>query len=157
MVLWHKSLDPYVTILEPRSSRVLALILDKPGYQVTCHLTIYLSTAGKDPQYTADLALLEDTIDHINEKFPNCILYVRGDSNLSPIPRLNNKRDELFSFFLDNNSFHSVPTNHHTYHHFLNNGQSDSSIDVLLSSLVTSGGFPNQQLETLQTILCSKS
>ena len=60
MTLWKKNLDPYITILEPSSSRLLVLVLDKPGYQVSIHINIYLSTAGKEPDFLEDLALLED-------------------------------------------------------------------------------------------------
>ena len=63
--LWDKDLDPYITILEPRSSRILALVLDKPGYQISIHLNIYLHTAGKEANFLEDLALLEDIL-HIH-------------------------------------------------------------------------------------------
>ena len=32
LTFWKKELDPYVTILEPTSSRILVLVLDVPGY-----------------------------------------------------------------------------------------------------------------------------
>ena len=47
--------------------------------------------------------------------------------------------------------------NHNTYHHFENEGRSDSNIDVLLESETTSEGFPNTSNEKLSKILCSKS
>ena len=46
---------------------------------------------------------------------------------------------------------------HSTYHHFTNNGQSDSNIDVLLNSEFSTAGFPNLQTESLLKILCSKT
>ena len=85
MVLWNKEYDPYVTILDPPSSRILPLVLDKPGYQVSIHITIYLTTSGRDPEFIRDLAMLEDTIDMVTEKFPNSVVYIRGDANASPV------------------------------------------------------------------------
>ena len=157
MAIWHSDLDLYVTILEPSSSRVLVFVLDKPGYQVTVHITIYLPTAGKDPEYIGELAVLEDTIDIVSEQYPDSIVYIHGDANSSPTIRQNNKRDELFAFFLENNNLKNVPINHHTYHHFQNEGQSDSNIDVLLSATMSSDGSPNQQEEYLLDVLCGKT
>ena len=68
LVLWKKDLDAYVFILEPSSSHVLALVLEKPGYQTTVHITIYLSTSGREAEFMRDLALLQDTIDTATEK-----------------------------------------------------------------------------------------
>ena len=55
MTLWKNELDPYVTVLEPSSSRILVLVLDKPGHQVNIHINIYLSTAGKEAEFLQDL------------------------------------------------------------------------------------------------------
>ena len=155
--LWDKDLDPYITILEPRSSRILALVLDKPGYQISIHLNIYLHTAGKEANFLEDLAQLEDILDEVSEKYPDSITYIRGDANSSPVPRTLNKRDFLFKHFLETNNLGSVPTHHNTYHHFTNAGMSDSSIDVLLYKMVTSEGAPNTCIESLLKVLCSKT
>ena len=141
--LWDKTLDPYITILEPVTSRILIMILDKPGYQISIHITIHFTTAGKDSQYMEDLSTLELTIDELSEKYPDSVLYIRGDANSSPVPRKLNKRDVLFKHFLETNNLNFVPTDHNTYHHFTNEGRSDSTIDVLLCSQFTSEGFPN--------------
>ena len=156
MTLWKKELDPYITIIGPISSRILVLILDKPGYQVSIHINIYLSTAGNDAAFMKDLSELEDTMDILSEKHPDSVLYIRGDANSSPVPRPGNKRDVLFKFFLESNNLKYLPTNHNTYHHFVNDGISDSSIDVLLSSRLTSEGFPNIIEEHLDKIVCGK-
>ena len=157
MAFWLRSLDPYISVLEPTSSRILAIVLDMPGYQVSAHIAIYLPTAGKDSEFVEELAILEATIDHIHEKYPSCCLYIRGDANSSPIPRQNCKRDNLLSFFMSHNSLQSIPINHTTYHHFMNGGLSDSSIDVILTSTVTASGHPNTQVESLLSIVCSKT
>ena len=157
LTLWKKDLDPYVTIMEPSSSRILVLVLDVPGYQISIHVNIYLSTAGKDTDFMEDLALLEDTIDQLNEKYPDSVLFIRGDANSSPTPRPNNKRDDLLVHFLNTNYLKYLPTNHKTYHHFTNDGYSDSNIDVLIQSKFTSNGFPNSTEEELNKVLCSKT
>ena len=132
------------------------LVLDKPGYQLSIHVNVYLHTAGKEANFIEDLALLESTIEEVFEKYPNSVLYIRGDANASAVPRKHNKRDVLFQHFLGSNNLTSVPTNHTTYHHFTNEGLSDSSIDVLLFTKVTSEGFPNNAVERLLKVLCSK-
>ena len=76
--MWSHDLDPYITILEPSSSRILTMVLDKPGYQVTIHINIYLSTSGKETEFVQELALLEDTIDAVSEAYPDSIIFIRG-------------------------------------------------------------------------------
>ena len=126
LALWKNELDAYITILEPSSSHVLALVLDRPGYRTSVHITVYLSTSGKDSDFMRDLANLQDTIDHVNEKYPGNILYIRGDANASIIPRANNQRDEVFKYFITENKFSFTDIQHNTYHHFMNNGLSNS-------------------------------
>ena len=112
LAMWRRELDPYITILEPVSSRILVLILDKPGFQISAHIAIYLTTSGHDAQYMQDLALLQDTIDTITDKYPDCITYIRGDANASVLPRANNKRDDLFyrNEQPDTNQSHHLPS-----------------------------------------------
>ena len=109
MVFWLKSLDPYIAVLEPTSSRILSIILNKPGYQISAHVTIYLPTAGKESEFIEELALLEATIENILEKYSACTPYIQGDANSSPSPRPSNKRDDLFNFFLTINNLNSIP------------------------------------------------
>ena len=73
------------------------------------------------------------------EKYPDSVVFLRGDANASVTPRKGNKRDDLLAYFMDENKLYNVPTNHNTYHHFTNNGQSDSSIDVIMHSKFTPG------------------
>ena len=158
MTLWKTDLDPYISIIEPSSSRVLAMVLDKPGHQTSIHINIYLHTAGKDPEFLQDLAILEETIDDAMDKYSDAVVYIRGDANASLPSREKNLRDKLFDHFLQNNNLLHLPTDHKTYHHFLNNGGlSDSSIDVILHSKVTSEGFPNECEDSLLNIICGKT
>ena len=156
LALWKKELDPYITVHEPSSSHVLAIILEKPGYQTTIHITVYLSTAGKDAEYMKDLVLLQNTIDLLGDKYPDSLTFVRGDANASLIQRNNSKRDDLFRYFVEENKFSPLLLNHKTYHHFMNNGLSDSNIDVILSPKVTSDGVLSSTTESLLRILCGK-
>ena len=50
-----------------------------------------------------------------------------------------------------------MTSGHPTYHHFTNDGLSDSSIDVILGSNLTSAGFPNKSQEPLLKIICGKN
>ena len=149
LAIWKKEIDAYITVLEPTSSHVLALILDRPGYRISAHITVYLSTAGRDADFMRDLANLQDTIDEINEKHPGALIFVRGDANASYLPRKSNRRDELLRFFITENKFCFVDFNHKTYHHFMNQGLSDSNIDILL--------YPENNEETVNKVLCSKT
>ena len=150
LAIWKKELDAYISILEPSSSHVLALVLDKPGYKVSIHITVYLTTCGRDPDFFKDLVHLQDTLDYVNEKYPEASIYIRGDANAATTPRNNNKRDEVFKFFITENRLFPININHKTYHHFTNNGLSDSCIDVLLQP-------EDSDAETLEKILCMKT
>ena len=114
LAIWKKDLDAYITILEPSSSRILALVLEKPGVQTSVHITLYLPTAGKDVEFMKELALLQDIIDHACDEYPDSLIFLRGDANASIIPRKGNKRDDLFNYFADENKLLNVPTNHNT-------------------------------------------
>ena len=100
MTLWKTDLDPYISIIEPSSSRVLAMVLDKPGHQTSIHINIYLHTAGTDPAFLQDLAILEETIDDAMDKYSDAVVYVRGDANASLPSREKNLRDKLFDHFI---------------------------------------------------------
>ena len=59
LVIWKKEIDAYITVVEPSSSHVLALVLDRPGYKTSAHITIYLSTSGKDADFMKDITVLQ--------------------------------------------------------------------------------------------------
>ena len=158
-MLWKKELDPFITVLAPETSRILTVIIEKPGYQTSAHITVYLTTSGssKDAQFIRDLAQLQETIEYVSEKYPDILIYIRGDANASVKPRPDNVRDKLFNYFISENSLIPTIIHHKTYHHFLNNGLSDSNIDVLLSSNNNSCGPPTHATETLLNVLCGKT
>ena len=57
------------------------MVLDKPGYPITIHINIYLSTAGKETEFIQELAMLEDTIANTVETYPDSTIFIRGDAN----------------------------------------------------------------------------
>ena len=82
---------------------------------------------------------------------------MKGDANASISPRNNNKRDQVFTSFCEDNCFIPLDLNNHkTYHHFTGDGISDSSIDVALSSSLSADGTPSPSSEILLQILCCK-
>ena len=157
LAIWKKELDPYVTMLEPSSSRILALLLEKPGFQTSVHITVYLPTAGQDTAFMKELSLLQDTVDHVSATYPDSLVFIRGDANASLPPRKDNKRDALFRYVMEENKFLHAPIDHRTYHHFTNNGKSDSNIDVIMYPEVTSDGTPSDVIESVTKLLCSKT
>ena len=121
---------------------------------------MYLPTAGKDAAFMKELSILQDTIDLVtvvSDKYPDSLVFLRGDTNASIPARSGNKRDILFKYFMEENKFSSASINHKTYHHFTNNGLSDSSIDVILFSDVTSDGTPSTVTESVSKLLCTKT
>ena len=156
LTAWKNELDPFVTLLRTDTSRILPILLDIPGYQPTAHINIYLPTSGQDNQYIEELANLQATIDHIYDICPSAIIHIRGDANASFVERLKHKRDKIFKHFCSNNFLEPLSLDHHTYHHFMGSGSSDSNIDVILSSAFACDGTPAPPNESLLEILCGK-
>ena len=46
MVMWQCELDPFITVLPTNTAAITAVILDKPGFQPTIHITFYLMDLG---------------------------------------------------------------------------------------------------------------
>lgn len=132
LVLWKKNLDKFVSVIETNTSRILPIIIDIPGYVISAHICIYLPQANLETQFVDHLSKLEETIEEIEDKFSDIPIFIRGDANASVPVRSANKRDELFKFFLERLELNAINTNHKTYHHFVGNGASDSSIDVII-------------------------
>ena len=125
--------------------------------QTTVYINIYLPTAGKESEFMETLAILQTTIDEASEMHPSCLLYIKGDANACFSPREKNKRDNFFQKFCHDNCLDLLFLNNHpTYHHFMGLGESDSSIDVLLSSKASPDGTPSDTSEYLVEILCCK-
>ena len=58
-------------------------------------------------------------------------IYIWGDANVSPN---HPTRPQIIWDFLDRYNLASKPLSHNTYHHFMDNGASDSQLDVIISS-----------------------
>ena len=153
LTLWKRYLDPFIKILDVNSASFHVLLLNIPGYPVTVHINIYLPTSGLNADYVAELSKLESTLDEIEEEHNNPIVMIRGDANASLPVRPANSRDSLFKYFCERLSLLPVLTNHKTYHHFVGNGASDSSIDVILHQ----HSARTKISENIICIICSKT
>ena len=81
MILWKKSLDPFVQLLPPKSSSFLAIILSMPHLPPSIHYSVYLPTSGKDNEYIEELSQLKLSIEEVLEKYDDPLIYIRGDAN----------------------------------------------------------------------------
>lgn len=131
MVLWRTELDPYITVFPVSTTSFLPVIYSPPDSAPSIHISIYLPTSGQEKEFVNEITELKMTIDELLQKYPESVLYLRGDSNVNP----NNKtRARIFANFCKDLNLNSIPTKHRTYHHFIGQGLFDSSIDVVLQS-----------------------
>ena len=121
-----------------------------PGYPLTVFISLYLPTAGKDDEFIEEISNLTCAMSEIGDKFKDPIFYLKGDANASiKIREKSKKRDVLFKHFIENLSLKHTIIDHHTYHHFVGGGLSDSTIDVLLRSA-------GKHSEKLDNVICVK-
>ena len=59
LVMWKSELDPYVEPLPTPSPSFLPILLKIPGYVPSIHISLYLPTSGRDPEFVSALAQLE--------------------------------------------------------------------------------------------------
>ena len=79
-----------------------------------------------------EISKLHLLIEEIQLKYPGCIIFLRGDSNVN----VNNKdRSIIFNDFIKCFNFVTIPLHHKTYHHFVGNGLYDSAIDVIMHTM----------------------
>ena len=145
MILWRKSLDKYISVFPHTSSSFLPVIFSPPGSPISAHFALYLPTSGKEDDFLNQFCQLSLCIDEILEKFPDCLLFIRGDGNINTN---NMNRVQMLASFLSTFSLKQLKINHKTYHHFMGRGSFDSNIDVILFS---SGSKFD---ETLSRIFC---
>ena len=112
MIMWHNSINPYITILPSQSPSFQSTLLKIPGTLSSIHTALYLPTSGKEEQFTACLAELAAHVIDVRSNYPNTPHFLRGDGNVNP----NNKVNK---FFCSTYLFKSVPLQHPTYHHFV--------------------------------------
>ena len=131
MVLWKHGLDPYISVHPATTTSFLPIVYTPPGSPITVHIALYLPTSGQESQFLEQLMELRVAVEDLKEKYPESILFIRGDSNVNS----NNKvRSRIFAHFCSELKLLRIPTQHNTYHNFLGDGLFDSDIDVILQS-----------------------
>ena len=131
MILWKRYLDPFITPIKTPSSSFLPILMDIPGSPLSCHVSLYLPTSGRDSDFVENLSLLTNLMSKLTEKHPGLLFFIRGDSNANP---KNQTRKILFQHFQEEQNLKRIPIGHNTYHHFTGGGLFDSEIDVILQS-----------------------
>ena len=131
LAMWKSSVSPYVTVLDAPSSSILPLLLKIPGYEHSCHIGIYMPTAGLEDQFMGALSDLDSLIISIKEKYNiGNRIFIRGDMNVSS---KNESRLPLLNQFMLRHNLNRVSNLHPTYHHFVGlGGEFDSDLDVIL-------------------------
>ena len=147
LVLWKKRLDPYVEIYPVVTASFTPVILRMPNCHTSVHVGIYMPTHGQDERFVNEMAELHICLNEIVQKYPNIIIFVRGDANVN---KKNKRRVTFLDQFISELNLTTVPINHRTYHHFTGDGLFDSNIDIILHSGTLKA--PEQVTE----ILCQK-
>ena len=144
MAMWRVELDPFIKVLPSSSPAILPLVLAIPGLTTTAHVTVYLPTSGRDPEFFSALATLDSCVQQIQEDF-SCPIYLRGDFNVNPN---NTNRVNILKHFNEKHNFCNLNFGHPTHHHFTGNGESDAQLDLLLYR------GPPERAESLTSIAC---
>ena len=152
MILWRRSLDPYVKIVNVTTSAFLPLLLTIPGYYPSVHVALYLPTHGQDTEFVSELANLRNCLDSLISQHSNLVIYLRGDGNVNI---KNTQRVTMLNSFMEEYSLTSTVIKHKTYHHFVGGGMFDSNVDILLHS----AGQHDCEVppERVTDILCQKN
>ena len=143
MIMWRRSLDPYVKPLPPPSSSILPLLFSPPGLTPSIHIAIYLPTAGKDLNFVEQISILHNFIIEASDQYPGSLVFLRGDSNVNS---RNLMRVESLRKLCADLDLKRLELSHPTYHHFVGMGKSDSDLDVII--------HPIQVQEKLIDIVC---
>ena len=131
MTIWKKTLDKYISLPPVSSSSFLPIVFAPPGSPASIHIGIYLPTSGKEAEFFTEITQLHHLVTELQDKYHDCLVYIRGDSNVNV---KNKDRNIMFSSFLNLLNLKSVPVLHNTYHHFIGDGLFDSNIDVIITS-----------------------
>ena len=131
LIMWKSAFDSYVDVYPTSSSAFTIIIFCPPGLQTSIHICVYLPTAGLNTQFIQELASLSSLLEELRHRFPESPFFLRGDFNVSD---KNISRRRLLDSFLNRESLVELRIDHLTYHHFMGNGQSDSSLDKLIHS-----------------------
>ena len=145
MVLWKRSLDKYISIHPVECTGFLPVVYNPPGSPISIHIALYLPTSGRDIDFIDQITQLSNCIDDLNEKYQDCLIFLRGDANVN---KNNHDRVKIFSTFLSSHNLVQISIEHKTYHHFLGGGAFDSNIDILAHSK------ESLHKESVSTIFC---
>ena len=145
MALWKLSLDPFITVLPTSSPSVLAIALAIPGYAISCHVCIYLPTAGQENEFLSAMSCLDSCLEDILERYEDPHVFIRGDSNVNP---KNTHRVNVLNHLNEKHSLGQLDLLHPSYHHFVGFGEFDSALDVILHTK------HSQVPESLVEIVC---
>ena len=129
--MWNKKLSQFVTKLSSPCPSLTAILFSPPCSIPSVHISLYLPTAGKDDEFSEECLKIHFCLLEIREKYPNCPMFLRGDTNCNP---KNKKRCEILNKIVTDFHLSYTDINHKTYHHFVGNGSFDSQIDALLHS-----------------------
>ena len=132
LLLWKNELTSFISIFPVDTPAFTPLILKAPETPVSAHIALYLPTQGKDQEFFNEIVNLRICLNDIQQEYPGCLFFLRGDSNVNPN---NRKRVTVLRQLMEDFSLKMVNITHKTYHHFKGNGESDSNIDVLLYSI----------------------
>ena len=146
LVMWKTELDPYVVPLPTTSPSFLPILLKIPGYVPSIHISLYLPTSGRDPDFVSALSQLDNFIEEVSSSH-HCPIYIRGDANCNP---RNLPRSSLLKHFCSKYKFLSIDFAHPSHHHFTGQGLHDAQLDVLLHQ---SESTP----EVLSDVICKLS
>ena len=138
-------LDQHMSIHQVTSTSFLPLVFSPPGCPLSVHFAIYLSISGREADFLDQISQLSNCIDELNEKYEDCLVFIRGDGNVNSN---NIDRMRLLKAFLNNHSLMQVVISHKTYHHFLGGGSFDSNVDIILQSK------SSKYSESVTTIYC---
>ena len=139
MAMWKREYDPFITVHPVSSPSLLPLIFSPPWLTPSVHIAVYLPTAGRNTEFIEALAEVKSCIIELHNKYPDAAFFLRGDFNVSST---NQTRVNLLDLLCKDHGLVSVNIPHPTYHHFLGNGASDSSLDKILYSMTLP--FPEQ-------------
>ena len=133
LAMWLQSYDQYITPLTSPSCAILPLLVKLPGVKPSCHIGIYMPTAGHEEDFVSSLSDLDFTISSARDEYgADLVFFIRGDMNAS---MKNTSRYCLLQNFLEKHNLIRAASVHPTYHHFIGiGGEFDSDLDVLLFS-----------------------
>ena len=120
IVMWKRSLHPFISIYPLTTSSFLPLVFHPPGTTPSIHICVYLPTCGREQEFIRELSGLSAIVDKLHHDYSGSPIYLRGDFNVS---NNNKKRKVLFDNFMHSECLVEVAQTHPSYHHFTGDGK----------------------------------